>query len=196
MLVLLFLCCSALALVKYAPGLLASVFVQIGHGTVLFPIGASYFFFRLTDLLLTWHRGDETERGFREYLCYMTFLPTIPAGPIETMQGFYERRLPRLDARLLAEAVGRILLGIAKKHWVVSVLLSHFLLAPGSGLLDRVTNDPAQVPYGAVVAFAICSLLYAYVDLSAYSDIAIGAGLLLGHRIRENFAAPLFSPRA
>ena len=42
--------------------------------------------------------------------------------------------------------------------------------------------------------FLVCSFLYAYLDFSAYSDLAIGTARLFGFRICENFNYPILKP--
>ena len=43
-------------------------------------------------------------------------------------------------------------------------------------------------------AFVVYSFIYAYVDLSSYTDLALGSSSFFGFRIMENFHNPLFKP--
>lgn len=43
------------------------------------------------------------------------------------------------------------------------------------------------------MAFAVAGVIYAYLDFSAYSDIAIGTSRMLGYRICENFNFPILA---
>jgi D-alanyl-lipoteichoic acid acyltransferase DltB (MBOAT superfamily) len=106
------------------------------------------------------------------------------AGPIvrgtELLPQFVGRRDPRhIDA---SRAFYLIAIGLAKK-----VVIADFL---ASNLVDAVFASPGQ--YGSL---EILMAIYAYsvqiyADFSAYSDIAIGAALLLGFRFPDNFNAP------
>lgn len=179
---------------KYAPNAYYSMFLFLGGSYVGLPLGVSYFVFRLIHVIIEWYRQTQQELTFREYLCFLLFLPTIPAGPIETVDGFFAKRLEKLDWDVVGEALSRILSGLFKKMVLVSMLIGPLLFDPGKGLFDLVTNAPWQVGYQTIFSFLCLCLLYAYLDLSAYTDIAIGLGLLFGHRIRENFDWPIFKP--
>lgn len=191
---LLIVCVAFLLVFKYAPDWYYSLFLTIGGGYVGLPLGVSYFVFRLMHVIMEWYRSRQKEMSFREYLCYLIFFPTIPAGPIETVDGFYSKRLDRLSFEVTGEAITRILIGIFKKVVLVSMVLGPVLFQPETGLFDLVTRHPGAVPYHNIFFLLCFCLLYAYLDLSAYTDIAIGVGLLFGHRILENFNWPIFKP--
>ena len=166
-----------------------SLFFSVG----VVPIGLSFFFFRVVHIALEWFRGRHTDLSFRKFLCYIMFFPTIPAGPIENVDDFYRNRLKKLDKDIISYAVGRIILGTVKKVFLVDFLLWGFLFAYGESLYSNVVLDPSGVSYGTLVLTLFLLLIYSYIDFSAYSDIAIGTGLLFGFRICENFRYPLFS---
>jgi len=157
---------------------------------VLMPLGVSYFAFRLLQYVFDQIRGVITENSFVKLLAFLLFIPTFPAGPLETYQGFYGKRSLSPDRQLFYSSVRRIVLGYFKKAFVIDLLfpivfgnLTTTVLAPGYA--------PSSEPPLTSLAFAIVMFLRAYLDLSAYTDLAIGFSGLFGFRIMENFHRPL-----
>lgn len=154
------------------------------------PLGLSYFAIRLIDTQFRWYRGELRDATFREYIAYSLFPATIVAGPIETLDHFRSARLDRMSGSDYAYGMGRALAGIGKKVVIADVLLGRFLWGGPMSLFDQVTRDPASAPAGSVALLLTLSFAYAYIDFSAYSDIAVGMGRLYGYRIVENFHFP------
>jgi alginate O-acetyltransferase complex protein AlgI len=158
---------------------------------LIMPLGTSYFAFRLVHYALDRCRGTITDRSFGRLLAYLVFLPTFPAGPLETYQGFYGKRSDRFDGALFNDGVRRIVFGYFVKVVVVDLLMQ----ARFGSFLGRV-RDPgfdlsAATPL-APWAFVVLSFLQAYLDLSAYTHLAIGFSALYGFRVMENFSYPFF----
>jgi alginate O-acetyltransferase complex protein AlgI len=157
---------------------------------VAMPLGISYFVFRLLQYVFDQARGVLTENSLLRLAAFAMFLPTFPAGPLETYQGFYGKRAEVFDRELFARGVRRIVLGYFKKRFVVDFLLALYVgphlvgpLAPGWTFS---TARPLEA-----AAFVIYVFIRAYLDLSAYTDLAIGFSALFGFRIMENFDRPL-----
>ncbi len=170
---------------------------------ILMPFGVSYFVIRLLDTQLRWHRKEVLNISFRQFLYFMLFPGTIIAGPIENIVDFFGNRLQRIDKGEAARGLARILIGLFKKIVLVSAILGPALQGLRLGRLlwfnsggseDKLLLASGQFGGGEILAFAVAGVLYAYLDFSAYSDIAIGASRLMGHRIRENFHFPIFAP--
>lgn len=178
---------------KYAGDLVYGVFAAYGGPTLALPLGMSYFIIRLIDTLLRWYRQELPALGLREFLCFQLFPPTIPAGPIETVDRFHDRRLARIGRADIAYGAARMLVGLGKKVLVADALIATTLFDPDGGLYLRVALDPQHARPLDAFAFAAFSFLFAYVDFSAYSDLAIGLGRLFGYEIRENFDWPILA---
>lgn len=181
-------CLTFLAVFKYFPNAYYSLFFSVGA----IPIGLSYFFFRMMHVVMEWYRGTHLDLNFRKFLCYLIFFPTIPAGPIETIDGFYAKRLEKIDSVVAISAVARIMFGFIKKAFIVNFLLSEILFNTGGSLYTHLMLDPLNASYPELALCLLVLLVYSYIDFSAYSDIAIGLGQLFGYRICENFNFPLF----
>ena len=73
-------------------------------------------------------------------------------------------------------------IGLAKKFLIADYL--------GNNLVNRVFDLPTLYSGGDVLVAVYAYAFQLYYDFSGYSDIAIGAGLLLGIRLPVNFNAP------
>jgi len=73
-------------------------------------------------------------------------------------------------------------------------VLAKFVQADIYGIGDPTQGNQLDTMSSAHVwAFVILSYLYAYLDFSAYTDIAIGASRLYGFKIMENFRFPIIA---
>ena len=159
---------------------------------LVMPLGISYFVFRLLQYVFDHLRGVLRDNSFRDLLAFMLFLPTFPAGPLETYQGFYGKRSVDFDLALFNAGLRRIVIGYFKKVFVEDLVMTIYfgpyvtrVLRPGFGFESA---HPLQ-------ASAFCAIVFvrAYIDLSAYTDLAIGFAALFGFRIMENFHYPFLS---
>lgn len=119
------------------------------------------------------------------YLGYMTYLPTFTSGPLFRYRDFlrsYEKPL-LLDAELLSVGLRRVILGLFKK-----VVLAELALTGLNWLLEQALRLPV------CLAITAASYLVLYLDLSGYSDIAVGLGRIGGLDVPENFKHPLRAP--
>ena len=154
------------------------------------PLGVSYFAFRLLQYVFDQARGVLKENSLLRLAAFVCFLPTFAAGPIETYQGFYGKRSTSFDRELFYQGLRRIVVGYFKKVFVVDFFFSIYLAPYARSVLvpgwHFTTVQPLQATYFCVYCF-----LRAYLDLSAYTDLAIGFSRLFGFRIMENFNNPL-----
>jgi alginate O-acetyltransferase complex protein AlgI len=95
----------------------------------------------------------------------------------------------------MVEGVTRIAQGLIKMFVIARLLIAQFLQPwVCGGTVWTVGDLIAQL--GALETYEVwgyltLAFLYAYLDFSAYSDIAIGASRLYGFRIMENFNWPI-----
>lgn len=150
----------------------------------LMPLGVSYYTFKLGAYLIDVHWGAlEPETRLVPFLAYTAFFPQIVGGPIQRAQSFLpqvEQRMP-LDAGMIFQAVLRILLGFFKK----------FAVADNLGTIVNYVYTHLNAHPGAPIALGFYGYpLQMYADFSGLTDIALGAGVLLGVVGPENFNAP------
>jgi alginate O-acetyltransferase complex protein AlgI len=191
---------ACLAYFKYVP---AIVFLATGgeHGTsvahVVVPLGVSYFTFKLIGYMLDSARGTMPAHSFRRFVEYMLMFTIFSAGPIERFEPFLKNEPQAFDKRLFGEGLTRIIYGLVKKLVVVDLLLTrtdsyryNFVWWTPPTLKDALHDGASSL---RAWQFVFNQNLYGYLDFSAYSDIAIGASLLFGYRIAENFDYPFLA---
>ena len=177
---------------KYLPPLLTSFQENMGLPNFVVPVGVSYFSLKLIHYSIEVSRGSLPQHTFGDFIIYMLLLPTFSAGPIERFDHFCENRTHLWSWELLLEGATRICHGLVKRFAIMEVIL-----LPLHGELRSIgdlVNVLEELPFYRVWWFLILSYLSAYLDFSAYSDIAIGTSRLFGIRIMENFNFPIAAP--
>lgn len=146
------------------------------------PLGISYYTFRLVSYLLDVFWGKcEPESNFVSFAAYVAFFPQLVAGPIQRSESFLDQLGGATRSGRVLEGLARMALGFAKK----------IIVADNLNLL--VSSAYAHLSAGSSLPAAAAFYLYPlqlYADFSGLTDIAIGAGLLLGIEGPENFNAP------
>ena len=163
----------------------AGLAAPAGHLKLLVPIGMSFFIFQSMAYVIDVYRKDsEPAATYLEYLSFISFFPTIVAGPILRAK----QLLPQLRARVSidsqtgGQALFLIAIGLLKK-----IAIADYLSA---NLVDRVFDFPERFSSVEVLAAVYGYALQIYADFSGYSDIAIGSALLLGLTLPANFNSP------
>ncbi len=188
---------------KYA-GLICGIFGTVPEfiAKIALPIGISFYTFQLLTYVIDVYRKDApAQKSYWNVLLYAALFHQCIAGPIvryktidhELFSG--EPRQPRWHT-----GVSRFCGGLAKK-----VLLANpcGALAEAMILSDSVAADPSRfaeniqllgnLPVLGAWLGIIAYGLHIYLDFSAYSDMAIGMGKMLGLNYLENFNYPYIS---
>jgi alginate O-acetyltransferase complex protein AlgI len=149
------------------------------------PLGISFFTFEFIHFAADSYSGRIERASLREYAAFIFFFPSMVAGPIKRFQQFqHELEQARFDGGLFSRGVTRILAGLVKKHLLADTFA--LLFAPLEG--DLLSLGRGQAALG-LLAYG----MRIYLDFSAYSDIAIGSGMLFGIVLPENFRWPYCS---
>ncbi len=146
-------------------------------------VGFSYLALKTHHLLLVAGRPRRQAESFAETLVLLALPASFAAGPIERSGFARDRSLPWSGAESVA-AVRRMAEGVFKKVVAVSWIERQITLAGG---LAGATGPWDLFVLANLAAWSL------YLDFSAYSDIAIGSGRLLGYRLTENFRWPLLA---
>ena len=178
-----------LALFKYADFLLGSVNSLTGADIPLLkltlPIGISFYTFQALSYLVDVYRGDApAQKNFISLATYITLFPQLIAGPIvryTTVAEDLSNRTHSLEK--VSSGIRRFTVGLGKKVLIAN-LLGSFCAA------YRESADPSVL---FAWVYAVSFALQIYFDFSAYSDMAIGMGNILGFRFLENFNYPFIS---
>ncbi len=146
-------------------------------------IGFSFIAFRLLHALLDFRAGRLPAYRLDQFAAYVLFFPSLAAGPIDRSQHFIGELInPKSSpAANLSTGLERIVWGLFKK----------FVLADSFALAALNSQNAAQAEstlwtWLLVYAYA----LRIYFDFSAYTDLALGTGKILGLNLPENFDRP------
>ncbi|MBI2709952.1 MAG: MBOAT family protein [Actinobacteria bacterium] len=151
---------------------------------VILPIGISFYTFQALSYVIDTYRGDTEPAPFLDFAVYLSFFPHLVAGPIVRARELLPQLQGKADPRRIDAALAfrLIFAGLFKK-----VVVSSFI---SSAVVDQVFRNPGQYKNLEVLAGVYGYAIQIYADFSGYTDIAIGAALLLGLRFPQNFDAP------
>lgn len=180
-----------LAYFKYVPVLFSEASRGSGHTSVIVPLGISYYSFKLIHYGVEVARGNIKDRSLSQFAAFMFLFPIFSAGPIERFEHFLSNQDERFDKKSLLEGLTRIAHGLIKKLVLADVFV-HAAFGEVQTMSD-VLGRFDQLSTGQIWYFCVLSYLYAYLDFSAYSDVAIGSSRLFGIRILENFNWPILA---
>ena len=154
---------------------------------ILMPLGVSYFTFKLISYVLEGERWKmEATKNFVDFAVYVSFFPTIMAGPIDRPNKF----IPQLQS----PRVFSIESGIDGGQQIIWGLFKKVLIADNlSPIIDGVWENMSNYSGSTLVFALFLYTIQMYADFSGYSDMAIGVSKLLGIRIAKNFNYPFFA---
>jgi alginate O-acetyltransferase complex protein AlgI len=166
---------------------------EVPGGSILkyaVPLGMSYYVFRMLHLAIEVYRGNIALPGLRDYLSYIFLFTIFVAGPIQRYEEFVEGRQDRLEGALLRDGLMRIAVGLIKQTAGIDLLVALRRLFLRTSQFDSLA-DILSLNAGMLWVLAVSTYLISYLNLSAYSDIAIGSSRLFGLKIGENFNHPV-----
>ncbi len=149
---------------------------------ITLPLGISFYTFQSMSYTIDVYRGKARAiRNIVDFACYVSMFPQLVAGPIVRFSEVADQLLRRSHTfEKFSRGVAFFGLGLAKKIIIANGCGKVADLAFGAGSLGAL-----DAWYG-VVAYAF----QIYFDFSAYSDMAIGLGLMLGFVFPKNFDSP------
>jgi alginate O-acetyltransferase complex protein AlgI len=179
---------TILGVFKYADFAIANVNAVLGTGFgllhLVLPLAISFYTFQQIAYLVNVSRDPAASVSPLEYLFFTTFFPHLIAGPICYSSDIVPQmhKDPGREQFWLDVQVGAVafLIGLSKKV----VLASEFQTVADAAF--------AQAAPGSTTAWlgVLAYSLQIYFDFSAYSDMAIGLGLMFGIRLPLNFYSP------
>ncbi len=183
---------SLLGYYKYANFFAGSVNTIAGThwtlGTIILPLGISFFTFTQIAFLVDAYQGKVKEYNFLHYLLFVTYFPHLIAGPIlhhkEMMPQFGKSSAYRFNYENLSVGLVIFFIGLFKK----TVL--------ADGIATYVGPVFSASAAGNTISFidgwggALCYTMQLYFDFSGYSDMAIGLSRMFGVTLPLNFHSP------
>lgn len=165
---------------------------------IALPIGISFYTFQLLSYMVDVYRGEvPAQPKFRRLLLYVCLFHQCIAGPIVRYKDISEQILSRhADSEDMRNGINRFASGLAKKVVLANVCGKIASLTIFDGLAAHQAENLAKLQTAPALSLwlgCFAYMLQIYLDFSAYSDMAIGMGLMVGFRYKENFDYPYLS---
>ena len=151
---------------------------------VLLPIGISFFTFQKLSYVIDVYRGKSRALlSIVDFALYVANFARLIAGPIVRFSYISDQLRGRKESwDFFFRGIVRFCWGLAKKVMIANSCgqIADIIFGPNLGLLDTKSAWLGSIAY----------TLQIYFDFSAYSDMAIGLGLMFGFTFPENFNRP------
>ncbi len=195
---------SLIGVFKYTGFTLTNIQAVFGVPEIIpkiaLPIGISFYTFQLLTYVIDVYRKEvSAQKNFFWLLLYSSLFYQCIAGPIVRYKDV-EREILHRDVKLndISEGIMRFSIGLAKKAVLANTCgsLADSLLVSDSLIAENTVKALAELSDKSAVALIFGMLFYMlqiYLDFSAYSDMAIGMGLMVGFHFKENFNYPYAS---
>ena len=156
-------------------------YTLVAHSSVVLPLAISFYTFQQIAFLVDIYQGKVKLESFKKYLFFVLFFPQLIAGPIVHYRDLIGQigSLGRVD--MIGSGVMLFTIGLFKK-----VLLADSVMAIANSAFGSVETLSQMEAWVGILAYS----LGIYFDFSAYSDMAIGLGLLFGIVLPLNFNSP------
>ncbi len=188
---------------KYSP-LICSIFGPVPDfvARIALPIGISFYTFQLMTYVVDVYRGDARAQGsYWNVLLYAALFHQCVAGPIVRYKTLaHELYVSRKAGKDFLPGLRRFAVGLAKKALLANpcgALADQLLLASSAASDAALFSQNLAALRSLTVTEswlgAAAYMLQIYLDFSAYSDMAIGMGWMLGFHYPENFNYPYIS---
>lgn len=197
-------CIAGIGYFKYAGFIVENINTIAGFNVfpvpqVALPVGISFYTFQLLTYVVDVYRKEvPAQKSFWKVLLYAGLFHQCVAGPIvryADIENQLTHRHETLD--MISQGVTRFSVGLAKKAILANscaavcdtLLLSDAAIADTLSFSENLALLENRSALTLWVGMAFY-MLQIYLDFSAYSDMAIGLGLVCGFRYKENFDYP------
>ena len=155
---------------------------NFGKG-ILFPLALSFTTFQSVSFIVDVYNGKTNfkEVGTISYFLYIFIFVKLTQGPITPYDKLVSGK-ESLDSFL--KGIERFCFGLAKKILIADILATVVISA-----MSNIGAVGTQISWLTIVSFT----LQLYFDFSGYTDMAIGAGMMFGYEVLENFNHPYLS---
>mgnify|MGYP003972256939 CR=1 FL=1 len=163
---------------------------------IILPIGISFYTFQTLSYTIDVYRGNlEPSKSFKEFALFVAFFPQLVAGPIVRAKVFLPQLREKMESGLglyqiiiknrnLKFGITLVFIGLMKKMFFADNI---------GNLVDEIFLSPIGHSSLSIILGTVAFGFQIYGDFSGYSDIAIGAALILGFKIPQNFNKPYFA---
>lgn len=172
---------------------------------IALPLGISFYTFQLLSYVIDVYRGEApAQEQYWHVLLFAALFHQCIAGPIVRYKTIADELFVARDGSTeIAKGCLRFSIGLAKKVILAnacgaladSLLLTESALADTTQLAANVLTLGSTSVVGLWIGLLV-SVVQVYFDFSAYSDMAIGMGLMMGLHYPENFNYPYLARTA
>lgn len=182
---------SLLVIFKYTNFIITNINSIFGSGeifdSIVLPIGISFYTFQLISYVIDVKRRDvPAEKKYWVVLLYASLFHQCIAGPIvryaDVANDIHNRKT---DEKEISSGFVRFSIGLAKK-----AILANGCASIADSLIILDSEKLASQSATGILLGILAYSLQIYLDFSAYSDMAIGMGLMVGFHYKENFNYP------
>ncbi|WP_027087188.1 MBOAT family O-acyltransferase [Cohnella panacarvi] len=157
--------------------------------SIVLPLGISFYTFEFISYLVDVRRGDsKPTRSFFEFWVFVSMFPHLIAGPI--MRG--DELIPQLD-KLSERKIGWAEMKYGVYLFTLGVIKKLVIADQLSPIVKEYFDKGASLTGTESWIAAYVFSFFIYNDFSAYTDMAIGLGIMLGVRFADNFKSPYLS---
>ncbi len=155
---------------------------------IILPLAISFFTFQQIAYLVDLKKGEIRSSSFINYCAFVTFFPQLIAGPIVRYQSLIPQIINEAWRKLSKESfwAGLCLFsfGLFKKNYLADGL------RPLADSVFNAANEGTSLSFAEAWLGSSAFGLQIYFDFSAYSEMAMGLGLLFGLKLPINFNSP------
>lgn len=159
---------------------------------IVLPIGISFFTFQALSYVIDVYRGvTKAEKNPFYVGLYIAFFPQLIAGPIIQYNSVAEQIRTRKESyKKFSVGACRFVTGMGKKLLLANnfAIMADYIFN-WSTIGQQSYNVPVMLAWLGAFAYT----MQIFFDFSAYSDMAIGLGLMFGFKFDENFNYPYVS---
>ncbi|QQK07032.1 D-alanyl-lipoteichoic acid biosynthesis protein DltB [Miniphocaeibacter halophilus] len=153
-------------------------------------IGISYLSFRIWQIIIDTKDGNFKHKNILDIFYFITFFPTISAGPIDRQRRFFKEinsDINNIDYinNYLIDGFKKIVLGILYKFAIASFI--------NERILENLHYLPKNYAFLATIIYMYAYTLYLFFDFAGYTNFAIGTSYFLGVKPPENFKKPFLA---
>ena len=163
------------------------------------PVGISFYTFQTMSYTIDIYRGKlKPSESLKEFSIFVGFFPQLVAGPIIRARLFLPQLREKLKNNTFLINPRQILihdsnLKIGITLMAIGFFKKMFFADNIAGMVNDVFSSPVGMESFTIIIATIGYGVQIYADFSGYSDIAIGALIILGFKIPMNFNKPYFA---
>ena len=166
---------------------------------IALPVGISFYTFQTISYTVDIYRGKlKPSDSFLEFALFVSFFPQLVAGPIVRASVFLPQLREKIDNLNFKNNLKQIVIHNSNLKIGITLMALGFFkkmffadnIAP---LVNAIFTNPIGSDSFTIILGAIAFGIQIYGDFSGYSDIAIGAALILGFKLPINFNKPYFA---